>query len=156
MAELDRHASLFNIRMVADDIDRSLLRERLVATITALFGALALALASIGLYGVLSYGVTRRTRELGIRIAIGATRQSILWLIFREAGWVLGVGMVVGLGAAWALGRVVRTLLFGIGPADPVSVAAAVAVLAAAGALAAWIPARRAARVDPIRALRYE
>ncbi len=82
-------------------------------------------MASIGLYGVLSYGVTRRTRELGIRIAIGATRQSILWLIFREAGGVLGVGIVVGLGAAWALGRVVRTLLFGIGPADPVSVAAA-------------------------------
>jgi len=142
--------------MIEDEIDRSLLRERLVATITALFGALALVLAAIGLYGVLSYGVTRRTRELGIRIAIGATRQSILWLIFREAGWVLGVGMGLGLGAAWVLGRVVRTLLFGIGPTDLVSVATAVAVLAAAGTLAAWIPARRASTVDPILALRYE
>jgi predicted permease len=156
VSELDRSASLFNVRTIEDEIDRSLLRERLVATITTLFGALALLLAAIGLYGVLSYGVTRRTRELGIRIAIGATRESILWLILREAGWVLGVGMALGLGAAWALGRIVRSLLFGIGPTDLVSVAAALAVLAAAGTLAAWIPARRAARVDPIMALRYE
>ena len=156
MAELFRDAPLFNIRTVEEEIGRSLLRERLVATITALFGGLALVLAAIGLYGVLSYGVTRRTRELGIRIAIGATRESILWLVLREAGWVLGVGIAVGLGAAWALGRIVSSLLFGVGPTDLVSVAVAVAVLTAAGTLAAWIPARRASKVDPILALRYE
>jgi len=156
MAELFRDAPLFNIRTVEEEIGRSLLRERLVATITALFGGLALVLAAIGLYGVLSYGVTRRTRELGIRIAIGATTESILWLVLREAGWVLGVGIAVGLGAAWALGRIVSSLLFGVGPTDLVSVAVAVAVLTAAGTLAAWIPARRASKVDPILALRYE
>jgi predicted permease len=156
VSELDRSASLFNVRTIEEEIDRSLLRERLVATITALFGALALALAAIGLYGVLSYGVTRRTRELGIRMAIGATRESIVWLILREAGWVLGLGMALGLGAAWVLGGMVHSLLFGIGPTDLVSVAAALAVLTAAGTLAAWIPARRAARVDPMRALRCE
>ena len=100
--------------------------------------------------------MTQRTRELGIRIAVGATRGRILRLVLREAGWVLGLGTAVGLGAAWVLGRVVGTLLFGIRAADPASTAIAVAVLAAAGIAAAWIPARRASRVDPIRALRYE
>jgi ABC-type antimicrobial peptide transport system permease subunit len=156
ITEFDRHASLFNIRTVEDEIGRSLMRERLVATTTALFGGLAVVMAAIGLYGVLAYGVTRRTRELGIRIAIGATTESILWLVLREAGWVLGVGIAVGLGAAWALGRIVSSLLFGIGPTDLLSVTAAVAVLAAVGSLAAWIPARRASKVNPILALRCE
>jgi predicted permease len=156
VTQLEPQAPVSNIRTVEDEIGRSLLRERLLATITALFGGLALALAAIGLYGVLSYGVAQRTRELGIRIAIGATRERILWLVLREAGWVLGCGIAAGLGSAWILGRVVSSLLFGITPADPASTAIAVAVLATAGALAAWLPARRAAKVDPIRALRYE
>ena len=147
---------MFNIRTAADEIGRSLLRERLVATMTALFGTLALALASIGLYGVLSYAVTRRTRELGIRVAIGATAQSILWRVLREAGWILSIGIAVGLGAAWALGRIVGSLLFEITPTDAVSTTVAVLVLVVAGAIAAWIPARRASRIDPIGALRYE
>ena len=149
-------ATVFNIRTAEEDIGRSLLRERLVATITTLFGGLALLLAAIGLYGVLSYGVAQRTREFGIRIAIGAEAGSIVRLVMREAGWVVGGGIAVGLAAAWALGRVGTSLLYGIQPTDPVSAVIAVAVLAAAGALAAWIPARRASRVDPIRALRYE
>jgi len=154
--EIDRQAPVFNIRTAADEIGRSLLRERLVATMTALFGTLALALASIGLYGVLSYAVTRRTRELGIRVAIGATAQSILWRVLREAGWILSIGIAVGLGAAWALGRIVGSLLFEITPTDGVSTTVAVLVLVVAGAVAAWIPARRASRIDPIGALRYE
>ena len=154
--ELEPQAPVSNIRTVEEEIGRSLLRERLVATITALFAGLALALAAIGLYGVLSYGVAQRTRELGIRIAIGATRERILWLVLREAGWVLGLGIAAGLGSAWTLGRVVRSLLFGIEPTDPASMAIAVAVLASAATLAAWIPARRASKIDPIRALRYE
>ena len=154
VAALDRTAPVFNIRTADEDVRRSLLRERLVATITTLFGGLALLLAAIGLYGVLSYGVARRTREFGIRIAIGAEARSIMALVAREAGWVVGGGIALGLLAAWALGRIVTGLLYGVQPTDPVSAVIAVVVLATAGALAAWVPARRAARVDPVRALR--
>jgi predicted permease len=154
--EIDLHTPVSNIRTVEDEIGRSLLRERLVATITTLFGGLALTLAIIGLYGVLSYGVVQRTRELGIRMAIGATTGSIRWLVLREAAWILGVGVVVGLGLAWPLGRFANSLLFGISARDPASTATAIGVLLAAGALGAWIPARRASQVDPIRALRYD
>ena len=156
VTELDPNAPVFNIRTAEEEIGRSLLRERLVATITALFGGLALALAAIGLYGVLSYAVARRTREFGIRIAVGAESSRIVTLVMREAAWVLGAGIAAGLAAAWALSRVVGTLLYGVEPSDPASIAAAVLVLAGAGTLAAWIPARRASHVDPIRALRYE
>lgn len=156
VSELMPQAPVSNIRTVEDEIERSLLRERLVATITTLVGALALMLAVIGLYGVLSYGVTQRTRELGIRIAIGATTDRILWLVLCEAGWVLGLGIAVGLGSAWLLGRVISSLLFGVEPTDGASTALAIAVLVAAGTLAAWLPARRASRLDPLRALRCE
>jgi predicted permease len=156
VAELDPSATVFNIRTAEEDIGRSLLRERLVATITTLFGGLALLLAALGLYGVISYGVAQRTREFGIRIAIGAGAGSIVRLVMREAGWVVGGGIAVGLAASWVLGRVGTTLLYGVQPTDPISAVIAVAVLCAAAALAAWVPARRASRVDPIRALRYE
>ena len=156
VTDLDPGAPVFNIRTAEEEIGRSLLRERLVATITALFGGLALVLAAIGLYGVLSYGVARRTREFGIRIAVGAESSSIVTLVMREAGWVLGAGIAAGLAVVWALGRVVSTLLYEVAPYDPVSIVAAVVVLTGAGAVAAWIPARRASHVDPIRALRYE
>jgi predicted permease len=150
------HTPVSNIRTVEEEIGRSLLSDRLVATITTLFGGLALTLAVVGLYGVLSYGVAQRTRELGIRIAIGATTARIRWLVLREAAWVLGAGVLVGVGLAWPLGRVVRSLLFGISATDPASTAIAIIVLLAAGGLGAWIPARRASQVDPIRALRFE
>ena len=113
-------------------------------------------LAAIGLYGVLSYGIARRTREFGIRIAIGALRTTILRMVLREAGWVLASGIVAGLLAAWWLGRIVRGRLSGVHSGDLASVGLAIAVLAAAGTLAAWIPARRASRIDPVQALRYE
>jgi hypothetical protein len=129
---------------------------RLVGTVTSLFGALSLALAALGLYGLLSYGAVRRTREFGIRIAIGATASSIVRLVVSEALGLLAVGTALGLGAAWALGSVVSSMLFGMGPADPLSAALAVVVLAAAALFAAWIPARRASRVEPTRALRFE
>jgi predicted permease len=154
VARFDRGLPVFDVRTVEQEIDRSLLRERLVATMTALFGGVALTLAAIGLYGVLSFAVTRRTREFGIRIAVGAGATSILTLVLREAAGVLAAGMVVGLIAAAALGRVVGSLLYAVEPFDLVSAALAVGVLTAVGFVAAWIPARRASRVDPIRALR--
>lgn len=154
--DIDRRAIVVNLSTVQDQIDRSLLRERLVATISGLFGVLALLLAAIGLYGVLSYGIARRTREFGIRIAIGAEGASILRMVLREAGWVLGSGIAAGLIAAWWLGRIVSSLLYGVQPGDLASLAIAVVALSAAGAVAAWIPARRVARIDPIQALRCE
>lgn len=156
VTEIDPHAILHNIATAQDRIDRSLLRERLVATISGLFGALALSLAAIGVYGVLSYGIARRTREFGVRIAIGAEGSSILRMVLCEAGWVLAFGIVAGLAAAWWLGRIVNNLLYGVQPGDLASMGIAVGVVAVAGTLAAWIPARRAARIDPIQALRYE
>jgi predicted lysophospholipase L1 biosynthesis ABC-type transport system permease subunit len=138
--EIDSQTSVANIRSVEDEIGRSLLRERLVATVTTLFGGLALTLAVIGPYGVLSYGVAQRTRELGIRVAVGATAGRIRWLVLREAAWVLGLGVVVGLGLTWSLGHFVNSLLFGIRAADPVSTSAVIFVLAMAGAFGAWIP----------------
>jgi putative ABC transport system permease protein len=155
-AEIDRGAIVYNIATAQELVDRSLLRERLVASISALFGALAVLLAAVGLYGVLSYGIARRTRELGIRIAIGAEARSILAMVLREAGSMLALGVVVGLAATWWLGRIVSRLLYGVQPDDLANIGIAVGVLMAAGTLAAWIPARRAARIDPIQALRYE
>ena len=154
--ELDPAATIFDVHSVADELDRSLLRERLVGTLTGLFGGLALALAAIGLYGLMSYGVARRTREFGIRIAVGARSGSILSLIVVEALWLVAAGAAIGVGAAWALGRVVRGMLFGIETADPMSAALAIVVLAAAALAAAWIPARRASKIDPMRALRWD
>jgi predicted permease len=153
---VDRRAIVYNVATAQDQVDRSLLRERLVATISGLFAALALLLAAIGLYGVLSFGIAQRTREFGIRIAVGAESRSILGMVLREAGWVLALGIVGGLAVAWRLGSVVDSLLYGVPPSDLASVGIAVVVLAAAGMLAAWVPARRASRIDPIQALRAE
>ncbi len=156
VARLDQGAPVFDIRTAEEEIGRSLLRDRLIATITTLFGGLALLLASIGLYGVLSYGVSQRTREFGIRIAVGAEARRILRLVLREAAWVIGLGVGAGLAAAWALGRLIGHLLYNVEPGDPLSASIAVAVLVPVGLFAAWLPARRASKVDPIRALRYE
>ena len=155
-AGVDRLAIVDDIRTVEGQVERLLRRERLVATISSLFGALALLLAALGLYGVLSDGVAQRTREFGIRIAVGAASHSILGMVLRDAGWVLAIGVGGGLVAAWRLGPLVASLLYGVEPGDLVTAGAAVAALVAAGLLAAWIPARRASRIDPIRALRSE
>jgi len=154
--DLDPAATLFDVHTVQEELDRSLLRERLIGTMTGLFGGLALALAAIGLYGLISYGVARRAREFGIRIAVGAKAGSILGLVLGEALWLLCAGTAIGLVAAWVLRRLVEGMLFGIEPADPLSAALAVVVLVTAALAAAWIPARRASRVDPMQSLRCD
>jgi predicted permease len=156
VAAIDPDAPVFNIRTAEEEVGRSLLRERLLATMTSIFGGLALLLAALGLYGVLSYGVTQRTREFGIRIAVGAEAIRIVNLVMREAAGMLAAGLTFGLIATWVAGRIVGTLLYGVEPTDPISMLMAVLVLGAVSVFAAWVPARRASRVDPIRALRYE
>jgi len=142
------------VQTFSAQVDRSLIQERLMATLASFFGVLALGLAAVGLYGVMSYGVTRRTGEIGIRMAVGARAGDVLWLVLRGTFGLVGVGVMLGLPAAWAASRLVATMLFGLSPTDPVTVAFATAVLVLVAALAAYLPARRASRVDPVVALR--
>jgi ABC-type antimicrobial peptide transport system permease subunit len=131
-------------------------RDKLTARLSTFFGIVAMVLACIGLYGVLSYNVTRRTGEMGVRMALGAQRSGILQLVIRDALVVTAIGILVGLGAAWAATRVLGSMLFGLSPRDPVTMIGAAVVLIAVATLAAFIPAWRASRVDPMMALRYE
>jgi putative ABC transport system permease protein len=137
-------------------IDESILRERLMATLSGFFGLLALLLACIGLYGILSYGVASRTNEIGIRMALGAQGRDVLWLILREAVWLVLIGVALGLPMIIATTRLVSTLLYGLKANDPASLGLAALVLFVVAMGAGYIPARRATRVDPLVALRYE
>jgi ABC-type antimicrobial peptide transport system permease subunit len=127
--------------------------------VTSLFGSfalLALALCSIGLYGLMAYNIARRTGEMGIRKALGARPRDVAWPVLREALTLTAVGTGIGLPVALALVRVVRSFFYGLEPHDPVTIIATVAIMVAVATLAAWMPARRAARIDPMVALRYE
>jgi predicted permease len=137
-------------------VQESLLRERLMATLSGFFGLLALVLASIGLYGLLSYGVASRINEIGIRMALGARSRDVLALVFREALLLVLVGVAVGLPIIFLVTRFASTLLFGLSPTDPVSLIVAGLVLLTVALLAGFLPARRATKIDPLVALRYE
>jgi len=128
----------------------------LMASLSGFFGALAALLAMIGLYGVISYSVAQRTSEIGVRMALGAQRGNILGMILGEVGWMLAAGLAVGAALALALGRSAGALLFGIQPHDPLTMLASAFGLAAVALLASYIPARRAALLDPMTALRDE
>ena len=153
---LDPNLPVFNIHTVEEQIDLTLAGENLMATVAALFGFLALALSAAGVYGVMAYAVSRRTREVGIRVALGASHASIVQLILRDAAVLVAAGIAVGVPVACVLARLAASRFFGVTPGDAASIALAVAALSIAGFLAAWIPARRAARVDPMVALRTE
>jgi predicted permease len=137
-------------------IEATILRERLMATLSGFFGLLALLLACIGLYGILSYGVASRTNEIGIRMALGAQRRAVFWLILREALWLVIAGVAVGLPMIFAVTRLASTLLFGLTPTDPVSLLLAALLMLAVAMVAGYLPSRRATRVDPMAALRCE
>jgi ABC-type antimicrobial peptide transport system permease subunit len=144
------------VATLSGQVDRTLAAERMIATLSAAFGAMALLLASIGLYGVLSYGVAQRTGEIGIRMALGATRARVLALVLRQSLAVVAGGILLGTVLAFAATRLIAKLLYGVTPTDAVTIAAAIGFLLAVAGLAAFLPARRASRVDPLVALRYE
>ncbi len=154
--DLDSNLPVFEMITLEKQMEDSLVTERLVALLSTGFGFLATVLAAIGLYGVMAYTVARRTREIGIRMAIGAARRDVLWLVLREVLVLLGVGIAIALPAAWILTQTVRSQLYGIQPSDPVSIFTATLAIAAVAVLAGYLPARRATRVDPMCALRYE
>ncbi|MGA7521718.1 MAG: ABC transporter permease [Acidobacteriaceae bacterium] len=152
----DPQLPVAKIRTQEEQIDESIRDERLFEFLTAAFGLLALALASIGIYGIMAYAVARRTNEIGIRMALGAQPGRVLRSILGEASGMVALGAVVGLGGALAMGRLVANLLFGLKAWDPVVFGGSAALLILVALAASWIPARRAARVDPIQALRHE
>jgi predicted permease len=144
------------IHTLTAQVDAALVQERLMAALAASFGALALILAAVGLYGLIAYTVARRTSELGIRIALGAGHRNVMWLVIEGALRLLAFGLLLGVPAAWAASRLVTTMLWGLSPTDPSTILAAIALLMITGILAGWVPARRAARIDPMAALRCE
>jgi predicted permease len=153
---LDPNLPIFDMKTMESQVDESLFLERLVATLSLIFGALATVLAAVGLYGVMSYTVSRRTREIGIRMALGAARTSVLWMVLREVATMAVGGIVVGLPVAIGLSRFVQSQLYGLSPTDPTTLGVATIILGSVAMLAGYVPARRATRVDPMRALRYE
>jgi putative ABC transport system permease protein len=147
---------IYELKTLEGQLDETLLSDRLVATLSAAFGFLATLLASIGLYGVMAFVVARRRKELGLRLALGAAPGGVLWMVMREVLVLLVIGLAIGVPAAIASGRFVSAQLYGVEPNDPWMAIATVTLLAAVSAAAGLIPARRASRIDPILALRYE
>jgi len=156
LRSVDSRLTATDVKTLAEQVDQSLYQEKLVSTLSSFFALLALALACIGLYGVMSYAVARRTNEIGIRMALGAEHHRILSMVLREALTIVILGILIGVPAALAASRLIATMLYGLKATDPVNVLAAVAVMAAVAALAGYIPARRATKVVPMVAIRYE
>ncbi len=149
-------APIRSVKTMEQQIDESLSTERLTAYLSVFFAALALLLTSVGLYGILAYSVTRRTSEIGVRMALGAQRGNVVWLVIREAMGHTAIGAIAGVLAVAVSSKLIASLLYGVKPNDPAMMFAAVAVLALVCAVAAWLPARRASRLDPMVALREE
>jgi predicted permease len=156
IAAEDARLSVSNAYIATELIDRALVQERMIAKLSFAFGVLAAGLACIGLYGLIGYHVVQRTNEIGIRMALGAQRAEVLWSTLRRALVWMAAGIAAGIPLALAASRTAENLLFGLNPMDVVTLSAAAALMLLLGALAAFIPARRASRVDPLVALRYE
>jgi ABC-type antimicrobial peptide transport system permease subunit len=153
---VDTSVPVHDMRTLDDQMEISLLTERLLATLSSAFGCLATLLAALGLYGVMAFMVARRTREIGIRMALGAGRSSVMWMVLRETLTLAAIGVAIGLTGAYAVTRLIQAQLFGVQPTDLLTLAAASLGIAAVTALAGYIPARRATAIDPMNALRWE
>ena len=156
VASVDRNLPVFRTKTLVAQTEESLMEVRLLATLSSFFGAIALVLACVGLYGLMAYAVARRTAEIGIRLALGARRDHIMWLVLRETLCLTLAGIATGVPLALWAAWYARSVLFGVSTADPLTIAATVAILLSVAALAGYLPARRALRVDPMTALRYE
>jgi predicted permease len=154
--QLDPNLPIFNVKTFAEHINESISRERLIALLASFFSLSALLLAALGLYGVMAYAVARRTREIGIRMALGAPAGNVLWLVLRETLWLVLIGIAIGLPAALAATKLTKGMLFGLTTNDPLTITMATLLLIGIALLAGYLPARRAARVDPLVALRHE
>ncbi len=144
------------VRPLSTQVEATIVQERMMATLAGGFGLLALTLACVGLYGLLAYSVTQRTKEIGIRMALGAQGTRVVTLVLKGAARLVLVGIALGLPAAWAASRWVESMLFGLAPTDPASIGGAIVLLTTAAQIAAYLPARRASRIDPLTALRHE
>ena len=154
--EVNRELPIVEAVRMSEHVGRSLVQQKLIARLSSFFGLLALLLACIGLFGIMSYSVARRTNEIGIRMALGAGRRDVLRRVMREGLAPVLIGVAIGLPAALVGARLITSLLFGLKPADPLTICVATLLLLAVAALAGYLPARKASRVDPMTALRSE
>jgi predicted permease len=154
--DVDANLPIYDMRTTDEQIQNSLAAERLIASLSVVFGLLATILAAVGLYGLMAYNVVQRTREIGIRMALGAAQRDVVWMVMRDVLILVGVGIGVGVPAALALTSVVRSQLYGLSGHDPMTLVLATGALALVAVAAGYIPAMRASKLDPMRALRYE
>jgi len=156
LRQIDPDLPMYSIRTMQQRVDESLARRRFFKLLLAIFALIAMALASIGIYGVMSFLVTQSTREIGIRIALGATQQGILRMVLRQGMTIAAAGVILGVGGALMLGRFLRSLLFQVQPTDPATFLSIPLLLILVALLATYLPARRAARTDAMVSLRCE
>jgi ABC-type antimicrobial peptide transport system permease subunit len=160
VAAVDPAVPMFDVHTLEEEMNAALVQQRLIAMLASLFGGLALVLACVGLYGLLAFTLVQRTGEIGIRMALGARRGDVVWLVVSEALLLVAIGIAAGVPAALAVARLASSqisgLLFELEPTDPFTIAMAALALVAVAALAAYLPARRASRVDPMVVLRAE
>ena len=156
VASTDRSVAVSEVRTMNEVVSHSIAKPRFTMTLVAGFALTAVLLGVIGIYGVMSYVVSQRTREMRVRFALGAARGDVMWLVMRQAGVLVVSGVAIGLALAWLSGKLVRTYLYGVTPHDGWTLAAVAVTLIFAGAVAAYLPAQRAAGVDPVEALRAE
>ena len=153
---IDKDLPVTDVALMPGIIEASIAQPRLGTSLLSLFAAMALVLAAIGIFGVISYSVSQRTREIGIRMALGAQPENVLKQVLEEGAWLAAIGLAAGLAGSFAATRLITRLLFGVKPTDPLTFAAVAVILTGVTLAASYIPARQATRVDPIVALRYE
>ena len=156
IGQVDDKLPIFGVTTLREQLSGALQQEKLIAELVSFFGLLALLLACIGLYGVMAHGVVRRTKEIGIRMALGAERRRIVWMVMRETIVLVLVGIVIGVPIALGAARLVSSQLFGLRAADPLTLLVAASMLTGVALLAGFLPARKASKVNPLVALRYE